>query len=62
MIKLVKIKLECNLDVSEWYEDERLTDKEKLERLNEDFNDIEIFSNNLDYKNIEGNVVVEIVN
>ena len=54
----VKIKLECELDVSEWYENERLTKKEKLKRLNEDFNDIEIFNNHLDYKLIEGNVIV----
>ena len=57
----IKIKLECELDVSDWYEDERLTKKEKLERLNEDFNDIEIFQNNLSHKQIEGNVEVELI-
>jgi virulence-associated protein VapD len=55
----VKIKLECELDVSDFYEDERLNEKEKLEKLNEDFNDIETFLNHISYKQIEGNVVVK---
>jgi len=57
-MKEVKIKLECKLDVSDFYTGERLTKKEKLRRLNEDFNDIEIFETYIGHKEIEGNVTV----
>ena len=53
-MKTMKIKVtgSFKVDVSDWYEDERLTKKEKLKRLEEDFNDIEVFCNHVDWRTL----------
>lgn len=55
----VKIKLECVLDVTDWYEGEGLTKRQELQRLNEDFNDIEMFQTHINREILEGNVKVD---
>lgn len=46
-VKKVKIKMSFEIDVEDWYEYERLTRKETLEKLEEDFSDIEVLVNHM---------------
>jgi len=44
------IKPTYEIDVSEWYEDEGLTNKEKIEQLKEDLSDFSVFMLHCDYQ------------
>lgn len=56
----IQVKLIYNLDVSDWYEDERLTKKEKLQRLEEDLSDISVHCNHCTYETLVGAEIKEI--
>lgn len=47
------------VDVTDWYEDERLTLQEKIEKLKEDLSDYSVFMAHCDYKALK-NVEVDI--
>ena len=40
------------IDTKDWYSNEKLTKKQKLKRISEDFEDIEVFSNHINYKTL----------
>jgi hypothetical protein len=44
------IKPVFEIDVSDWYEDERLTKKEKIAKLKEDLSDFSVFMIHCDYE------------
>lgn len=54
------IKPVFEIDVSDWYEDERLTKKEKVEKLKEDLSDFSVFMLHAEYSNLK-DVDVEVV-
>lgn len=56
----IQVKLIYNLDVSDWYEDERLTKKEKLQKLEEDLSDISVHCNHCNYETLVGCEIKEI--
>ena len=50
----VEVKLVYELDITDWYEDENLTKKEKLERFKEDIYDVSVHCNHCTYKTQTG--------
>lgn len=56
----IKVKLIYELDVSDWYEDEKLTKKQKLARLEEDLSDISVHCNHCNYDTLTGCEIKEI--
>lgn len=56
----VKVKLVYKLDVDDWYEDEKLTKKEKLNKLREDLADISVHSKHCNYETLVGCEVTEL--
>lgn len=41
------------VDVSDWYEDERLNKKEKIKKLKEDLSDFSVFMPQFDYESLK---------
>ena len=42
------------IDVTDWYEGERLSPREREKRLKEDFDDFSVFINHVSYQNLKG--------
>ena len=42
------------VDVTDWYEGERLSPKEREQKLKEDFENISVFMNHAEYQNLKG--------
>jgi len=57
----IQVKLIYELDADDWYEDEKLTKKKKLERLQEDLADISVHCNHCNYETLVGCEVKEII-
>ena len=53
------IKPVFEIDVTDWYEDDRLTKKEKIEKLKEELEDFSVFMPQCEYSNLKG-VKIEI--
>lgn len=49
----IQVDLIYELDVSDWYEDEKLTKKQKLRRLEEDLSDISVHCNHCNYETLK---------
>ena len=56
----IQVNLIYELDVSDWYEDEKLTKKEKLEKLKEDLSDISVHCNHCNYDTLKDCKIKEI--
>lgn len=56
----IQVKLIYELDADEWYEDEKLSKKEKLAKLQEDLSDISVHCQHCNYDTLMGCEVTEI--
>lgn len=52
------IKPTFEIEVGDWYEDERLTNKEKIAKLQEDLSDFSVFMIHCDYEALKDIKVV----
>lgn len=48
----VQVKLIYELDITDWYEDEKLTKKQKLAKFTEDIADISVHSNHCNHETL----------
>lgn len=57
---ILKFKPTFTIDVTNWYDGERLSVKERISKLKEDFSDFSIFMQHADYSALE-DIQVEII-
>jgi len=56
----IKVSLFYELDVTDWYEDEKLNKNQKLKKLEEDLSDISVHYQHCNYKTLTGCKVEDI--
>jgi len=56
----IKVSLFYELDVTDWYEGEKLNKKQKLKKLEEDLSDISVHCRHCNYETLTGCRVEEI--